>query len=109
MNQKLYNVLAVGTTFQHEYDYGSTTELKLGVVDLRERRVKNPDIILLARNEAPAWECAVCGKPATKIQAAGWGFDTDSLFCDDCIDDEEEDDYLPLVNSPRTGVCGYCG
>ncbi len=30
MGQKIYNVLGAGTKFQHEYDYGSTTELKLG-------------------------------------------------------------------------------
>jgi len=109
MNQKLYNVLCPGKKFQHEYDYGSTTELKLCVVDLRERHVKKPDVTLLARNEPPAWKCSGCGKPATLIQATGWGLDVDSVFCNDCIDDEEEEGYLPLVNSPRTGVCGYCG
>jgi hypothetical protein len=109
MGQKLYNVLGPVTKFQHEYDYGSTTELKLRVVEFRERQVKKPDITLLARNEAPAWECAKCGKPATQIQATGWGLDMDSVFCDVCIGDEQEEGYLPLVNSPRTGVCGYCG
>jgi hypothetical protein len=108
MGQKLYNVLGPGTKFQHEYDYGSTTELKLRVVQFRERQVKKPEIALLARNEAPAWECAKCRKPATQIEATGWGLDTDALFCDDCTGDEE-DGYLPLVNSPRTGICGYCG
>ena len=109
MRQKIYNVLNVGTKFQYEYDYGSTTELKLRVVDVRERQIKQPDITLLARNEPPPWECAKCGKPATEIQASGWGLDEDSLFCDDCVGDDEEEGYLPLVNSPRTGVCGYCG
>jgi hypothetical protein len=85
-----------------------TTELKLRVVEFRERQVNKPDITLLAQNEPPAWECAKCGNPATQIQATGWGLDVDSLFCDACVDDEEEA-YLPLVNSPRTGVCGYCG
>ncbi len=108
MDQKIYSVLSVGTKFKHEYDYGSTTELKLRVVDIRERQVKSPGIMLLARNQPPAWKCTQCGKPATQIQASGWGIDVDSLFCDRCIDDEEEMS-LPLVNSPRTGVCGYCG
>ena len=102
-------MLGPGTKFQHEYDYGSTTELKLRVVEFRERRVKNPEITSLARNEPPPWECAKCGKPATQIQATGWGLDMDSVFCGDCVGDEEEEGYLPLVNSPRTGVCGYCG
>ena len=33
----------------------------------------------------------------------------DSLFCDECLVGDEEEGYLPVVNSPRTGVCGYCG
>lgn len=108
MKQKLYTVLDKGTRFEHEYDYGSTTELKLRVVDIHEKAVKKPEIILLARNEPPEWVCAECGEPATQIRATGWGLDLDSLFCDNCADDDEEY-YLPLVNSPRTGVCGYCG
>ena len=109
MNQKIYNVLSPGTKFKHEYDYGSTTDLSLRVVGIREGKVKAPDITLLARNDPPAWECSKCGKPATQIQAAGWGLDTDALFCDDCMGDDEEEGFLPVVNSPRVGVCGYCG
>ena len=109
MEQKLYSVLEADTTFEHEYDYGSTTELKLRVVQFLQHQVKNPQIRLLARNEAPEWPCAKCGKPATQLEATGWGVDPDAVFCDACVGDEEEDCYLPLVNSPRTGVCGYCG
>lgn len=109
MRQKLYNVLEAGVSFQHEYDYGSTTELKLRVVEAREGYVKMPGIALLARNEPPRWECAKCGKPATQIRSTGWGLDLDSLFCFDCGGGDEDDCFLPLVNSPRTGVCGYCG
>ena len=108
MGQKIYNVLSAGTKFQHEYDYGSTTELKLRVVDVQERKIKKSGITLLARNEPPAWECAECGRPATQIQATGWGLDVESLFCNECMDDDEEE-YLPVVNSPRVGVCAYCG
>ena len=107
MGQKICKVLSPGTKFKHEYDYGSTTELSLRVIGIREAAVKSPDITLLARNEPPAWECCKCGKPATQIRATGWGLDVDSLFCDDCVDDDEEG-CLPVVNSPRVGVCGYC-
>lgn len=108
MNKKIYNILRQGTKFQHEYDYGSTTELKLRVVDVRKRQVRNPAVMLLARNDPPAWMCAKCGKPATRIQATGWEVDPDNLFCIDCESPNEEM-CLPLANSPRTGVCGYCG
>jgi len=110
MNQKLYSVLEKGMTFHHEYDYGSTTELKLRVVDVRKRKVKMPGVVLLARNEPPAWTCARCGKPATRLRSTGWGPDPESLLCAGCgCDEDEECMLMPLVNSPRTGVCGYCG
>ena len=32
-------------------------------------------------------------------------------LCNDCSEEHEcgEDMMLPIVNSPRVGVCGYCG
>ncbi len=109
MGHKLDKVLSDKSKFQHEYDYGSTTNLKLRVAGIRTATVKKPGITLLARNEPPAWVCVKCGKPATQIEASGWGLDLDSLYCDDCPGDDDEEGFLPLVNSPRTGVCGYCG
>jgi len=109
MGQKIYTVLGAGTKFQHEYDYGSTTALTLRVVDVRKRRVKKPGISLLARNEPPAWQCVECGKPATLIEADGWGSNVDAMFCDGCAGDDVEEGFLPVVNSPRMGVCGYVG
>jgi len=109
MHRKIYSVLSEGTKFEHEYDYGSTTELALHVLGIREAGVKKQDITLLARNEPPAWECIECGKPATQIQGAGWGLDLEDLFCGDCVGDDEDEGFLPVVNSPRIGVCGYCG
>ncbi len=109
MRHKIYNVLSAGVKFKHEYDYGSTTDLKLRVVGMRQGSIRRSGITLLARNEPPAWECAQCGKPATQIEATGWELELDSMFCDECLDGDEEEGYLPVVNSPRTGVCGYCG
>lgn len=109
MNHRIYNVLDSGTEFGYEYDYGSTTELTLRVAGVRKASVKKPQLTLLARNHPPAWECVKCGKPATLIEAQGWGLDTDALYCDACAEDEAEDMFLPVVNSPRMGVCGYTG
>jgi hypothetical protein len=109
MRAKIYSVLREGLKFAHEYDYGSTTELSLRVMRTREGRfAKYPGIALLARNEPPAWVCSMCGKPATRVRTTGWGLGLDSLCCDDCGEGDEEG-YLPVVNSPRTGVCGYSG
>jgi hypothetical protein len=67
---------------------------------------------LLARNDAPQIACDQCGtgKPATQIctecmyQTGGW-------LCDDCITTHDCDPamLLPVVNSPRAGICGYTG
>jgi len=63
MSCRLAKVLAKGMTFQHEYDFGSTTVLKLRVAAVRERSVKNPKVSLLAMNDPPPWKCAKCDKP----------------------------------------------
>jgi len=110
MEIQLSNVLSEGTKFTHEYDFGSTTELSLRVVGIRRGApVEGPGVALLARNDPPEWKCAKCGKPATQIHATGWGLDVDSLVCDACLGDDEDEGVLPLVNSPRTGVCAYSG
>ena len=112
MASKIYNVLSPGLKFTHEYDYGSTTELALRVVHVREGRIPKNRILLLARNYPPEIPCAMCGKPATQICAC-CTYSGDPWFCDDCAPkhdcDAEGEAFLPVVNSPRVGVCGYCG
>jgi len=109
MKQKISKVLEDKSKFAHEYDYGSTTELKLRVVGIRDANIKSAKITLLARNEPPEWECVKCSKPATQVHALGLGADCESVFCDKCMHKEEDEEmFLPLVNSPRTGVCAYC-
>ncbi len=100
MTIKVENALSVGQTFTHEYDFGTTTELLLKVVDL----IKSPNKIqLLMRNEEPPFKCS-CGAKATYIDANEYTY-----WCEDCKGDDEDSYILPLVNSPRTGFCGYTG
>jgi hypothetical protein len=63
---------------------------------------------LLARNLAPEFFCR-CGKPATQLDTDV--FDEDCFYCDKCSrqNKELEETLLPVVNSPRMGICGYCG
>ena len=68
-------------------------------------------IVVMARNEPPAFVCRICGKPATQVSSTD---DFDSLeeaaLCESCAEKEENsDELLPLVNSPRVGVCAYTG
>jgi hypothetical protein len=71
----------------------------------------NQKIQIIARNAQPIIPCDECGaKPAAQIcgecqwEDKGW-------LCAECSQSHECDDemFLPVVNSPRTGVCGYTG
>lgn len=108
MKTKLGEVLSPGLVFSHEYDFGSTTYLKLKVVGEREGRIGPLPLRLLARNDAPSWECSVCGAAATQIDTeAMW--EEGNPFCCERHAEGEEWAFLPVVNSPRMGVCGYTG
>lgn len=63
-------------------------------------------IRILARNNPPVFTCEKCKKIATQTCQLCW-----DDYCDNCIEDHGCDDGydMPLVNSPRTGVCGYVG
>jgi len=110
MNVALGEVLETGTVVHYEYDYGSTTELKLKVISDQESKKQRDPVQLLARNAAPEIKCAECSGPATQIcvecscSGNGW-------LCDTCSESHEcgEEMLLPAVNSPRVGVCGYAG
>lgn len=110
MNYILERVLSVGEKFSYEYDFGSTTSLNLKV--LSERVVEDADssISFLARNDPPLITCTSCGKIATYI-CGQCGCTGEGWVCDDCAPMHEcgEEMLLPVVNSPRVGVCGYTG
>ncbi|GIW34665.1 hypothetical protein [Meiothermus sp.] len=77
---------------------------------------QNKNLRLLARNEPPVWPCSVCGQPATQIDTE-CAYELESpFFCEAHAQEHiqqkhDGDDYmlLPVVNSPRMGVCGYEG
>ena len=109
MEVKAEKILRPGLEFMHEYDYGSTTELDLKVAGLYEG-ASGKNIELLAENDAPLIPCSSCDEPAVN-------------FCSECLWEGEgclceehsaahecgDEMFMPVVNSPRTGVCGYSG
>ena len=108
MGVRLSETLLTGTHFSHEYDFGSTTELKLRVVSEHNGVPGSPAVLLLARNISPEFACEHCGEPAVWM-----GVDTDGEYrelCKKCAKRTKLDEWLlPIVNSPRAGVCGYEG
>src|SRR5438552_17377165 len=107
-NLKLYDVLPDnGEHFEYEYDFGSTTSLQLELVGERMGRTGRPAARLLARNTPPVWPCAICGQPATLVcaycvQAEGKAFVCTTHRRRHACGEEA---FLPVVNSPRMGVC----
>lgn len=108
MNVELGAVLMPGLKFTHEYDFGSSTYLTLRLVAEREGVVKKGQPVqILARNDPPDYVCQECDQSATVI-CVYCGY---TLLCDECGETHEcgDEGFLPVVNSPRMGVCGYTG
>jgi len=101
--------LKPGGRFGYRYDFGSTTRLTGRVLKPFDGSVATHRVSLLARN-APFEPRCHCGELATEIctqciwQGGGW-------LCPDCATDHDcgEECLLPVVDSPRVGVCGYTG
>ena len=66
MNRRMTEVFgSVGDTVNHQYDFGSTTELTIRLAGLTNASSGKP--IVVARNEAPVWPCEECGQPAASV------------------------------------------
>ncbi|MCM1233408.1 MAG: hypothetical protein NC489_25100 [Ruminococcus flavefaciens] len=111
MKCKLGTVLRKGLSFGYEYDFGSTTELLITVVNYRIGVVRKEKLRILSRNNPIEILCDECGeKPAAYI-CPECLYEGDGFLCEDCAKTHEcgEDMLLDVCNSPRMGVCGYCG
>ncbi|KAF0514788.1 Plasmid pRiA4b ORF-3 family protein [Gigaspora margarita] len=108
MNKKMGQILSPGLKFTYTYDMGSSTDLKLDVV-ATVTACPDDEINLIMRNDPPAFLCEICNKSAETICTLCGG-----KTCKGCNEKhscviKEDDTYMlsNLVNSPRTGVCGY--
>jgi len=112
MSSKVNQVILPGTAIDYLYDFGSTTELEIKCIDSIPVGIKGREKIhILSRNSQPVVRCDKCGEfPASQIctvcQWSGGGW-----LCERCAAEHScgEEMLLPVVNSPRTGVCGYVG
>ena len=112
MGVSVERAFASARTLRYEYDFGSTTELTGTIVSTRHGPTGRAVVRLLARNEPIEWSCATCAAPATVVCPFCMDTGDDHLFCDahaGAHAHATEEVYLPVVNSPRMGVCGYAG
>lgn len=109
MKHPLAGVLRPRLKCYHEYDFGTTTELALKMISEQEGIFKGKAIRVLARNDPPDIPCGKCGQPATQVcvecmySGQGW-------LCEEHAEKHRHPEmFLPVVNSPRVGMCGYTG
>ena len=110
MGRRLDDVLgSPGDRLGYVYDFGSSTELVVNHADVIDA-VAAQGIRVVARNEAPVWPCDECGQPAAKVCVECANMDG-GFFCAPHAEKHPcgEEMLLPVVNSPRMGVCGYTG
>lgn len=112
MNIKLAKVIQPGLKFSYEYDFGSTTDLSLKVINQYQSWSSEEDIVVLARNHPPESPCAVCGQLSSHLcEGCAWEGIENNAYCQTCLDKHDcqsgEEICLPIVNSPRVGVCAY--
>jgi hypothetical protein len=103
-----------GTELTHIYDFGTSSETRIKVAEVREGKpMTSRPIALLARNLMPEADCIECRQPAARlcmeclIEDEVWG-----TLCDAHVQKHSHDNYgepIRLVNSPRLGMCGYEG
>lgn len=110
MEVPLGQVLHPGDTARYEYDFGSTTDLTIKVIEEEAGVLGHERIEILAQNEPPSIPCHVCGQRATQV-CAQCSWNDQGWLCDGCSEAHAcgEEMLLPVVNSPRVGVCAYTG
>ncbi len=119
MNLTAGEIFSLEKKLDYQYDYGSTTHLSISSKE--QYKVKFPNrgrgILLLARNEAPVFDCGTCGNEA-EVKTGGFclecNYDGKSPFvCASCIPEHKCEEYgdtpFTITNSPRMGVCAYDG
>jgi hypothetical protein len=114
MKRSIEGVFKQGSELTHIYDFGTSSETLIKVVGQRRGMpVTSHPIALLVRNLSPEYECMECKEPATWLcMECLIEEDESGMLCDEHSECHPHDNYgepVPLVNSPRMGLCGYDG
>jgi hypothetical protein len=114
MSRRIEQVFAPGVELEHIYDFGTSSHTMVKALGVRRGKplTKHP-IFLMARNDAPEVACMECGKPAAWLCMECMDeYDQMGFLCDEHVEEHPHEDYgdpVPVVNSPRLGMCGYDG
>ncbi|MEI6767285.1 MAG: hypothetical protein WCM76_16765 [Bacteroidota bacterium] len=116
MKWEIGQCMIEGMRWIYQYDFGDTTTLKVSVIR-RFCIAMKKNITILSRNEPLKILCDKCKThPAMTICPIHYHEEDNGRFCHLCSITHEreclnynEDFMLPVVNSPRMGVCGYEG
>ncbi len=108
INTPLRRVARPGDEFKYEYDFGTTTPVTLKVMDEREGVPPEEGIKVMARNYLPDIRCEVCDQSAAHMLS--WEYPI-TPYCQEHAEEHHKwpEGFLPVVNSPRIGDCGYTG
>ncbi|MPQ44024.1 DUF7309 domain-containing protein [Clostridium tarantellae] len=108
LNYKLKDVINIDDIVTYSYDWGSTTELKLKIIDKFTTGNKEKKIEIIARNSEHTENCYICSKTSTY-----YDYEKNRYLCKSCVNNlklsEESIEEVSYLNSPRDGVCGYVG
>ena len=97
-------MLRPGPPVHYTYDFGSSTELELRVLERRLGQPAREPVRLAARTAPPSIDCRR-GHGAALNVCSSWG----QPLCGKCSPKHDcgPEMLLPIVNSPRVGTCAY--
>lgn len=103
-----------GITLTHIYDFGTSSVTLIHFVESRQGKpTTSHAIALMARNVLPKAVCIKCKQPAAWLCFECQDEDqTLGTLCQEHVRSHPHEDYgepVPIVNSPRLGLCGYSG
>lgn len=121
MKTNAIRVLSREGPLGYEYDFGTPTSLHVKMVCRCPGGGLDEDgVEVVARNADIPHDCGACGakgEAAEVCRTCLW-MDRECLLCKKCAEKHEhgkgeepvdEGTFLPVVNSPRMGMCGYTG
>ena len=114
MHTRVNRIFELSMELTHIYDFGTSSETLVKAVAVREgKATTSHPVALMARNDQPEAYCIECGQPASRLcMECLYEDDEPGMLCDKHAKTHPHENYgepVPLVNSPRLGMCGYAG